>query len=1158
MTLLEMPGFDQVADPEVPAANRLIHVGQWRLARVELLNWGTFDGLHRIDVARQGHLFTGASGSGKSSLLDAIASVLTPDRWLRFNAAAQESTNRNDDRSLVSYVRGAWSKEADELLDRAVSTHLRTRATWTGILLRFENERDAPVTLARLFHLRGSSTDRADLKDVCFLDRGDAQLMDFREHMTAGIETRRIKAAWPDAVVTTSGSHGSFYTRLRRVLGIKNENALQLLHKTQSAKNLGTLDQLFRSFMLDVPPTFARATTAVEQFGELNQAHQHVVDLRRQADELREIDLAIVAYESASTDAAEADRLAGLIDPFQNHLMRRLAEDDRAGLRARHARAEEESRKAEAAKDAAAEDLAAASRRALQLGGSDAAQLRGRLNDAKRDAGQTAARWSRFAEELASVNVAAVPETRAEFVEFQESARTMIAASGPPAGHDNDDNRLYFDARNELAAIDRELTELRTRKSNLPSALLLARKQLADEIGVSEAALPFAGELMEVLPEFSEWTGAIERVLFPLASALLVRDEYLPEVRRRVESRNLGARLVFEAVPAVADTPRPVRTERSLLHRVRFTDGPFAAWLSARAAAEFDYACVDHPDEFDGVDRGVTIGGQIKKSARRYEKNDRHRIDDRSRWILGADNEAKVDLLLERRRDAEKRHAAADARLKQAQNERDAQTRRHAVLERTLTLDWAELDREAADELVRVRTAQLTAMTTGNVKLQEAIEAENEARVRSKAADAAAFEKSGDLRDCVVGLAELAELIAELDGRVVDGSLSEADTEALEKRYRTVQRKINRVNAGEVSRKVAETLHREFGAAQARAGNAQSVFVSGAVAFATRWPAASADLTSNIDDRAGYRVMLEGIVARGLPEHEGNFLKLLREKSRDLIGHLASDIRDAPKLVEDRIEPVNASLGRSRFDVERYLRIDVKTKRAPEVVQFMADLKTVVDGAWNDEDLVAAEQRFAVLKQIMQRLASSDNADQAWRRRCLDTREHVTFMAKEVDLAGRVVNVHDSSSGLSGGQRQKLVIFCLAAALRYQLAADEDDLPSYATIILDEAFDKADSRYTRMAMDVFVEFGFHMILATPEKLLQTIEPYVGAVTSITNPSRKASGAATLMFRAGDNDDGDEGSERDGDTGDDREAKGPRRGADVGEGAADGDPGRGDG
>jgi len=46
---------------------------------------------------------------------------------------------------------------------------------------------------------------------------------------------------------------------------------------------------------------------------------------------------------------------------------------------------------------------------------------------------------------------------------------------------------------------------------------------------------------------------------------------------------------------------------------------------------------------------------------------------------------------------------------------------------------------------------------------------------------------------------------------------------------------------------------------------------------------------------------------------------------------------------------------------------------------------------------------------------------------------------------------------------------------------------------IEEAFDKADTTFTRMAMDVFLEFGFHMILATPLKLLQTLEDYVGGI-----------------------------------------------------------------
>ncbi|MEO7121702.1 MAG: SbcC/MukB-like Walker B domain-containing protein [Lacisediminihabitans sp.] len=1115
MTLLEMPAGTDPNEQAPDASSRRLHVGQWRLARVEVLNWGTFDGLYEVDIARQGHLFTGASGSGKSSLLDAIATVITPDRWLRFNAAAQESSARNDDRSLVSYVRGAWSKEADEHLDRAVSTYLRKGATWSGILLRYDNERDAPVTLVRLFHLRGSSVDKSDLKDACVISRDSVSLLDFSELVASGIEARRIKSTWPDAAVTTNWSHGPFYAKLQRLLGIGSLNALQLLHKTQSAKNLGGLDQLFRSFMLDEPATFKRATNAVEQFGELRDAHHHVVELRRQSEHLQALEVSIAQYERASLDATEAERLASFIDPFQDRLTLRLAGEERGTLRAEQAQSQESAHRADAARDDAAERLRAAERWALQLGGSDAAQLQGRIADATAAAAATLGRWQRFGEELGRAGIAAPPATGSEFGELQESSRHELAQAAPALAHDTDDNQHYFSARDELKKIDHELDELRTRKSNLPAQLLLARKQLADELGLGEAALPFAGELIEVLPEYAEWTGAIERVLYPLASALLVRDQHLAEVRRKVEQRTLGARLVFEAVPAIIGPPKAAKSDRSLLHRIRVTTGVFGDWLQTRVAAEFDYSCVNHPDGLDGVERGVTIGGQVKKSARRYEKNDRHAVGDRRQWILGADNEAKVELLLERRRAASRQQDESRSRLDRAAAERDATVKRRTVLESIVRQDWGELDRVAADDLVRTRQQQLDELTTGNIELHDAITAEREAGERMRDAEAVARDAGLQLGRLEDRLAEVDTLIQHLSARSIDGAITEGDAVALEKRYRSVQRKISRQNVDEVGRKVADALHRESNAAQSALRAAESAFAKGAIVFRTQWLAASADLTESIEDRAGYRALLADIQARGLPEHEGNFLRLLREKSRDLIGHLLSDIRDAPKQVVDRIDPVNASLGRSRFDVERYLRIEVKTRRAPEVIEFMSDLKTAVDGAWNDEDLAAAEVRFAVLNRVMTRLGSSNNADVSWKRRCLDTREHVTFMAHEVDLAGRVVNVHDSSAGLSGGQRQKLVIFCLAAALRYQLAADEDEVPSYATIILDEAFDKADSRYTRMAMDVFVEFGFHMILATPEKLLQTIEPYVGAVSSITNPTRRESLIASLMFRPDD-------------------------------------------
>ena len=259
-------------------------------------------------------------------------------------------------------------------------------------------------------------------------------------------------------------------------------------------------------------------------------------------------------------------------------------------------------------------------------------------------------------------------------------------------------------------------------------------------------------------------------------------------------------------------------------------------------------------------------------------------------------------------------------------------------------------------------------MTTDNVELQDAIGAETAARERFQTAETEARAKALDLSRVRSLLAEVEALLVELAGRVHDGVLADADLAALDGRYRSVQRKIDRRNIDEVSRKVSAALHRESSVAQVQLRAAESTFVEGASAFKGKWPAASGDLTTSIEDRAGYRALLEGIVARGMPEHEANFLKLLRDKSRDLIGHLASDIRDAPKLVVDRIDPVNASLGRSRFDVDRYLRIEVKTRRAPEVLQFMADLKTVVDGAWNDETPFGGGEIFVVPGPVDDRL----------------------------------------------------------------------------------------------------------------------------------------------------------------------------------------------
>ena len=93
---------------------------QFRMVRFQLFNWGTFSGLHDIAISEKGHLFIGGSGSGKSTLLDAMSVLLTPGQ-INFNAAAREGEKKSD-RTIVSYMRGAWTTQQDDRDDPFFNT----------------------------------------------------------------------------------------------------------------------------------------------------------------------------------------------------------------------------------------------------------------------------------------------------------------------------------------------------------------------------------------------------------------------------------------------------------------------------------------------------------------------------------------------------------------------------------------------------------------------------------------------------------------------------------------------------------------------------------------------------------------------------------------------------------------------------------------------------------------------------------------------------------------------------------------------------------------------------------------------------------------------------------------------------------------------------
>lgn len=1090
---------------------------QHRLSRVQVVNWGTFDGAWSFTVPWKGLLMTGPSGAGKSSLLDAMAAILVRPAKLRFNAAAQGTDTGDRERSTLTYVRGAHKRETDETTGEVGTAYLRRGATWSGIALTYTDERGSEATLLRLFHIRSGSTDAADLKSMYVFASEPVDVMALKPYVETGIENRRVKAAFPAWDVYSSDAYTGFAARFRRHLGMGSEQAQVLLHKTQSAKNLTNLDTLFREFMLDLPETFRLADETVEQFGELSQAHATVVDARRQVEALTPLRAHASRLGELGQDRDRLELEERHLDTWLLGRQLAAARAETEGLRPIVERLADERRTAEQGVAAAEARRQQAQRAVDGSGGAQLAtleQMRDMLHRdrAEHDAG--VARLRGAAEHL-GVELPAEQAAVAGFLAAlrglaleDHEARERNAAARYEAMADN------ARSRDQAANLERDLQALRHHRSNLDAKLLTVRGRLAEQLGIAPERLPFVGELVQVRPEHSEWTGAIERVLGSFARTLVVPEQHYRAAAEFIDEDFLGTRLVYERVAKVADDGALPEQGDSLLAKLELADGPHRGWLIDRLTARFDYACVASTEGFAQHGKAVTRRGQVKHSAALHEKDDRRRVDDRSRWVLGFTTEAKEAELQLRLDGVAAQRDRHEQLLRTLDAEQERLVARGRAAEQFEGFAWSTVDPQPLlAQLVDVER-QLDELRSEHHDLRR-LEAELE---EAKRAATGAVGRRDDLAvehgkaaDRLLGHEEqVARLTAAIEASTpVPGDA--ADALAARIQGMDVPEHRLEVHLKELFRKRSDEI-------MAQTNRAVHAAVRTMAAYRRDWPGPSADWGDSIDYLAEFLARLDSLESDGLPAFEERFFTLLQNQARNNISQLHMQIRGAYREIRSRVDEVNKSLLMTEFAPNEYLQIEVTNRSLPDVAAFLATLNDITSGSVMDAvsmasaaERAAAEVRFGQMQALLARLSSDDPADKTWRQRCLDTRQHVAFRAKVQDPDGVQVDVFTGSGGRSGGERQKLVTFCLAAALRFQLAPPGELRPTYALVVIDEAFDKADHTFTQAGLEVFRTFGFQLVLATPMKMLQTIEDHVGGVVMVANQPGRGSTLQELPF-----------------------------------------------
>ncbi len=151
MNDLQTLGLDFVADDALSG---------FRLRRLEVFNWGTFDArVWALNLGGKNALLTGDIGSGKSTLVDAITTLLVPAQRIAYNKAAGADSR---ERSLRSYVLGHYKSERNEVSGTAKPVALRDHNKYSVILGVFHNQGyDQTVTLAQVFWIKDAQAQPA-------------------------------------------------------------------------------------------------------------------------------------------------------------------------------------------------------------------------------------------------------------------------------------------------------------------------------------------------------------------------------------------------------------------------------------------------------------------------------------------------------------------------------------------------------------------------------------------------------------------------------------------------------------------------------------------------------------------------------------------------------------------------------------------------------------------------------------------------------------------------------------------------------------------------------------------------------------------------------------------------------------------------------------
>lgn len=1058
-------------------ATEIIPPTAYILTHLDLYNWGPFGGRHCAEIDPKGSAIIGPTGSGKTTLVDALMTLLTQQP--RYNLAS--TGGHESDRDLISYIRGvsgAGNNSGD-------NSHIaRPGKTVTGVSARFSNG-DTNLRIGALFWVDGSSSAASDLKRLwLFSERDDQSLDDWLAiHHEGG--ARELKQHVRDTPgIQANDSKKAYLAQVRRFFEV-GENAFTLLNRAAGLKQLNSIDEIFRELVLDDHSAFDRAAEVASEFDDLAAIHSELETARRQHQSLVPIAETHEKHQATYKELEQLKTLKRILPVWfaqagYDLWTDRIHELDRQLIESQNQI------------DSLTSTVSGLNNQAttlkdiyLEAGGASIEQLREQIGQQQRWVNERASHANDYRALTRKLDL----DDRLSAQALAANQQTGEARLRELSEREETQDKTLLDLRLEHGKLSETLKELTDEidrikarpGSNIDGRYQEFRSELAEALNLGEDQLPFVAELVEVKPEEKDWRGAIERALGGHRLRILVPPAAMQSALDRVNARD--NRLHVRLMEAQTPQAQAQFMDDGFTRKLNFKGHPHREALKGLLAG-IDRHCVDSPEALRQTPHGMTRQGLMSGKKGFFEKRDNQRLD--KGWMTGFNNRDRLTALTEELREAQ----GSEREIQQAMGKAQAalkSTRDEITLYEALagirfdTIDLPSAEKELSE--LQNRLESLTApdsdveqarqkYETVNQELEQAQQDLSEARTQYALLD---DKRSQATQRCQEMLERLGEGLTD-EEQILAGQHFDTPDASQYDRLETLER-----SQRDKLEKAISTLNKQLQRYQLNLTQLMEK-------ARTLDTGALAETGSDIRDIPEYLERLRVLAEEALPEKLERFLNYLNQSSDQGVTQLLAHINNQVAIIEERIADLNATLKRVDFQPGRYLRLEPRRVTHESLRTLERAQRQLRADALKDDQ---GESHFKALQNMVQLLRdAADSKRTVGARALLDPRYRLQFEVSVLDREScTVIETRSGSQGGSGGEKEIIASYILTASLSYALCPTGATQPLFGTIVLDEAFSKSSHAVAGRIISALNEFGLHPLFVTPNKEMRLLRAH---------------------------------------------------------------------